>query len=109
MALEKHTDPKLERRLIEREKEYSSSARRNMYCKFGNFRENFIFTNITKRHICDVLNSQIEHFSPISVNDRMNSPFHKDFIFTKLRLCKFPENKTLAKISEFTVRSFKHS
>ena len=24
------------------------------YCKFGNFRENFIFTNSVKRHICDV-------------------------------------------------------
>ena len=23
------------------------------YCKSGNFRENFIFGNITKRHICD--------------------------------------------------------
>ena len=24
------------------------------YCKFGNFRENFIFANSVKRHICDV-------------------------------------------------------
>ena len=25
-----------------------------MYCKFGNFPENFIFANSGKRHICDV-------------------------------------------------------
>ena len=25
-----------------------------MYCKFGNFLENFIFANGVKRHICDV-------------------------------------------------------
>ena len=39
----------------------------------------------------------------------MISPFRKDFIFTKLRLfeaAKFRENKTLAKISEFTVIPF---
>ena len=28
-----------------------------VYCKFGNFRENFIFANSVKRHICDVKNS----------------------------------------------------
>ena len=27
---------------------------RHDYCKFRNFRENFIFTNSVKRHICDV-------------------------------------------------------
>ena len=38
----------------------------------------------------------------------MISAFREDFIFTKLRICyaKFRENKTLAKISEFTV--YKH-
>ena len=68
------------------------------YCKFGNFRENFIFANSVKRHICDVKNSRLRHDIPISVNDRVISPFREDFVFTKLR-----ENKTLAKISEFTV------
>ena len=27
------------------------------YCRFGNFRENFIFSNSIKRHISDVKNS----------------------------------------------------
>ena len=27
------------------------------YCKFGNFRENFIFANRVIRHICDVKHS----------------------------------------------------
>ena len=34
----------------------------------------------------------------ISVNDGVISPIYEDFIFTK-----FHENKTLAKVSEFTV------
>ena len=42
------------------------------------------------------------HDLPISVNDRVISPFREDFIFTKLRIL-FRENKTLAKISELTV------
>ena len=50
------------------------------YCKFGNFRENFIFANSINRHICDV--------KPSSVNDRVISPFREDFIFTKLRICE---------------------
>ena len=45
-----------------------------IYCKFGNFRENFIFANSIKRRICDNL--------PTSVNHRVISPFHKGFIFT---------------------------
>ena len=65
------------------------------YRKFGNFRENLIFTNSVKSHTCDV-----------KVNDRVISPFHEGFIFTKLHIyiyAKFRENKTLAKISEVTV------
>ena len=50
------------------------------FCKFGNFRENFIFANSFKRHICDV---KIRDYS--SVNDRVISPFPEDFIYTKLR------------------------
>ena len=75
-----------------------------MYCKSGNFRENFIFANSVKRHICDAKNLRLGHDLPISVNDRVISPFREDFIFTKL--AKFRKNKTLAKISEFTVAIF---
>ena len=39
-----------------------------MYCKFGNFRKNFIFLNSAKRHICDVKNLQQGYGLPISVN-----------------------------------------
>ena len=69
-------------------------------CKYGNLHENFIFSNSVKRHICHVKNLLLGHDLPISVNDRVISPFCDDFIFTKLR--KFRENKTLLKISEFT-------
>ena len=68
------------------------------YCKFRNFRENFIFVNSIKRPICDVRKSRLGHDICISVNDRVILPFHEGFHFTKLRI-----NKTLAKISEFTV------
>ena len=57
----------------------------------GYFRENFIFANSVKRHICDVRNSRLGHSLPLSVNGRVISPFREDFIFTKLR--KFRENK----------------
>ena len=67
-----------------------------IYYKFGNFRENFIFVNSIKRHICDIKNSRLGHDLPISVNDRMISPFWEGYI------C---ENKTLVEISEFTVFS----
>ena len=70
----------------------------NGYCKLGNFRENIIFAKSVKRHICDVKNSLQGHDLPISVNDRMISPLCEDFIYTN-----FHENKTLAKMSEFTV------
>ena len=68
------------------------------YCKFGNFHENIIYANSVTGHICDVKNSLLGHDLAISVNDRVTSPFHEDFIFTKLRICK-----TLVKISKFTV------
>ena len=59
----------------------------DVFCKFGNFRENFIFLNGVKRHIFDVKNSRQRHDLPISVNDRVFSPFHEGFIFTKLHIC----------------------
>ena len=45
----------------------------------------------------DIKKSRVWYDLPISVNDRVISPFCEGFIFTKF------ENKTLAKISEFTV------
>ena len=65
-----------------------------------------IFANNIKRHIhiCDFRNSRLGHEIPISENYRVIWLFHEGFIFTKLHICaKFRENKTLAKISEFTV------
>ena len=55
-----------------------------LYCKFGNFRENFIFANSVKRHICDE-KSRTGHDIPISVKDRVISPIREGLIFTKLR------------------------
>ena len=43
------------------------------FCKFGNFRENFIFANSIKSHICQVKISRLGHDSPISLNDRVIS------------------------------------
>ena len=58
------------------------------YCKFGTFREDFIFANNVKRHTCDVKTSRLGHGLLISVNERVISPFREDFIFTKLRICE---------------------
>ena len=57
------------------------------YCKFGNFRENFIFANSDKRHIWDVKNSRLGH-------DFREELFSRNFSYAK-----FSENKTLKKIS----------
>ena len=48
------------------------------------------------RHFCDVTNSRLGYNLPPLVNDRAISPFREGVIFM------FRENKTLAKISEFT-------
>ena len=58
------------------------------YCKFGNFRENYIFANSVKRHICDVQTSQLRHDLPISVNERVVLLFREGLTFTKLRICE---------------------
>ena len=55
-----------------------------VYCRFGNFRKNFIFPN-SIRYISDVKNSRLRHDLPISINDRVILPFREGFIFTKLR------------------------
>ena len=39
------------------------------YCKSVNFRENFIFAYVFKRHIRDAKNSRLGHDLPVSVND----------------------------------------
>ena len=59
-----------------------------LYCKSGNFRENFNFANSVKRHICDAKNLRLAHDLHISVKDRVISAYRKDFIFTKLRICE---------------------
>ena len=74
---------------------------RSSYCKFGNFRENFIFSNSVKRHICDEKNLRLRHDLPISVND--GSDFARIFFSRNFAYAKFHEYKTLAKISKFTV------
>ena len=49
------------------------------------FRENFIFMNNVKRHVCcNVKNLQLEHDLSTSVIGRVISPFCKGFIFAKL-------------------------
>ena len=58
------------------------------YCKFENFRENFIFTNSVKTHICYVKNARQGRELPLSVNDKVISPIREGFIFTKLRICE---------------------
>ena len=61
---------------------------RPQYCRFRNFRENFIFANSIKRHIRDVKNSQLRQDLPIPINDRWILPFREGFIFRKLRICE---------------------
>ena len=73
------------------------------YCRFGNFRENFVFANCIKRHIGDVKNSQLRQDLPISINDRVILPFHKGLFSRNFSYAMFRENKVLSKISEFKV------
>ena len=40
---------------------YTSTDWGGKYCKFGHFRENFIFVNSVIRHICQVKNSRLGH------------------------------------------------
>ena len=61
------------------------------YCKFGNFRENFIFTKSVKRNICGVKDSRLRYDLPQSIKGRVISPFREGLI------------KALVKISELTV------
>ena len=63
------------------------------YCKSGNFRENFVFANSVKKHICDVKMSRLRHVLSALVDGKVISPFLAGFIFTKLRNVKFCEIK----------------
>ena len=56
-----------------------------LYCRFGNFLENFVFANSVTRHISGVLILQLWHDLRLSVNYRVISPFCGDFTFRKLR------------------------
>ena len=58
------------------------ASRLGLYCKSVIFCENFMFENSVKRHISDAENSRLGHDLHISVNDRVISAFHEDFIFT---------------------------
>ena len=77
----------------------------NLYCKFGNFRENFIFANGVKRHICHVKNSPPGYDLPISVNNSDIAISGEFYFHGTMR--SFAKNKMLAKISEFTVTFYK--
>ena len=62
--------------------------------------------NRVKRYICGVKKSLLGHDLqnvPISVNDRVIFTISRGFYFHETSHAKFHENKSLAKISEFTV------
>ena len=75
----------------------------NNYCRFGNFREDFIFANSIKKHISYVKKSRLRQDLHISINDRVILPFREGLFSRNFANAKFRENKVLAKISEFTV------
>ena len=53
----------------------------NKYCRFGNFRENFIFANSIKIHISGVKYSRLRQDLPISIIDKVILPFSRGFYF----------------------------
>ena len=53
--------------------------------------------------MCDIQTSRLKHDLPISVNDRVILLFCKGLFSRNFTCAKFCENKTLAKIFEFTV------
>ena len=56
----------------------ANSINKQVFCKFENFRKNFIF--------CEKHYTRLKHNLPISVNDIVISPFREDFIFPKLSI-----------------------
>ena len=71
------------------------------YCKSWNFRESFIFVNSDTRHICDKKIATRAWFIYIS-KQQSDVPNSWGFNFHETLFC---ENKTITKISEFTVIS----
>ena len=58
------------------------------YCKSGKFRDNFIFASSVLRNTCNRRIQRLGYDLPLSVVDRVISPFREDLIFTKLRMCE---------------------
>ena len=55
---------------------------------FRNFRENKLFINSVKIHICNVKISRLEHALPTLENDGVISSFGEVLIFVKFRACE---------------------
>ena len=53
--------------------------------------------------MCDVSDSRLELDLYTSENDSVISPFREGFILQNFASTKFRKNKTLAKISKFTI------
>ena len=79
---------------------YSLAFSRNIYILYPEIFARILFSQIALKDILAAIKSRLLHDLPISVIDRVISPLSEDFIFAKLRIC---ENKTFAKITEFTV------
>ena len=67
------------------------------YCRFGNFREDFIFANSITRHISDVKNSLIRQDLPKSINVRVILPFREGLFSRNFAYAKFREIKSSRK------------
>ena len=80
-----------------------------VYCRFGNFRENFIFANSVKRHtcICHVKNPRIWHDLPTSVKDKEFSPFHEGSIFAKPFELTYHKSRLLTWIKNDSIFMYK--
>ena len=59
--VEERTNAFLEEKKRSEELLYQVLPRYSLYCKFGNFRENFIFANSGKRRICHNRKSRLRH------------------------------------------------
>ena len=55
--------------------------------------------NSLKQHIFDITLSRLEHDLPVSVNGRVILPNARVLFSRNLEHAKFPENKTLTRIS----------
>ena len=78
----------------------------NVYCKFGNFRENFIFANSVKRHICEIKNSRLGHDLLYQKIDRVISPFCEGLICTKLRFAKIKPSRKFSNLQQSIINLY---